>query len=61
MSEGRKSIMSVNSSYIECQSGIPLRLHGRIKYANEIAKIKKRTKYITVFRAILALIVVFLI
>jgi uncharacterized membrane protein YcjF (UPF0283 family) len=44
------------SSIIENQDGLPVRLHGKIKYAEEILKKEKRVKLVTIVRAVMAVI-----
>ncbi|TNV82288.1 hypothetical protein FGO68_gene2421 [Halteria grandinella] len=46
------------SSIIENQDGLPVRLHGKMKYAEEISTKQRRIKIATVIRAIMASIVV---
>ncbi|CDW88362.1 UNKNOWN [Stylonychia lemnae] len=50
----------MQSSYIDRQMGIPLRLNGRFKYQKEIATLKQQLKKVQLIRAILAFIVVLL-
>jgi hypothetical protein len=53
-------LSSLSSSFIIQTNGIPLRIHGKIKYAPEILKVKKRMKWYVIFRSIVAFLSVVL-
>ena len=54
--DSRKSIdaVSINSSFIHESLGIPLRIHGKVKYAQEIETVKKRMRTYIILRSIVA-------
>ena len=44
----------MNSSFIQETNGIPLRIHGKVKYATLIDSVKKRMRTFIILRSLVA-------
>lgn len=49
---------TIHSSMIHEVEGLPIRLHGKMKYAEQITRVQKQIKVLTIARSVFALILV---
>lgn len=51
---------TIHSSMMHVVEGLPERLHGKMKYAEQIIRVQKQIKVLTIVRSVFALILVIL-
>lgn len=51
---------TIHSSMMHVVEGLPERLHGKMKYAEQIIRVQKQIKVLTIVRSIFAIILVIL-